>query len=262
MPKTSSNHSINLNRPTPCENQTNAPIPSYYQDVFHEITRHSSLRHELCSGDPLPSKPRYEKRQSCAPVHIITARASTERAGEGIIGSVASNIVRANPGTTRDSVDYPALLFPYASSSSQGVSALTEQLTDFVNQCPDSKVVLLGYSQGAHVIGDTLCGGGGVAGIGSATPPISTEVSDKVAAIIMMGDPRHIVDAPFNVGTSRKDGLFPRLDPQSCDSFADRMQSFCDSGDTFCDSGFNTLVHLGYVTKYGNQAAAFVNGKI
>lgn len=28
-----------------------------------------------------------------------------------------------------------------------------------VTSCPEAKIVLLGYSQGAHVIGNTLCGG-------------------------------------------------------------------------------------------------------
>lgn len=125
------------------------------------------------------SAPLAGRQADCSAIHIITARASTEPAGEGIIGGVADGIEESNSGVTREAVDYPAKLFPYASSSEQGTEALTEQLTAYVNNCPESKVFLLGYSQGAHVIGDVLCGGGGVPGIGSESPPISTEIGDK-----------------------------------------------------------------------------------
>lgn len=123
---------------------------------------------------------RHTSRQSdCSAVHIITARASTEPAGEGIIGGVADGIEESNSDVSREAVDYPAKLMPYDDSSQKGTEALTEQLTAYVNECPDSQVVLLGYSQGAHIIGDVLCGGGGVPGIGDESPPISTEIGDK-----------------------------------------------------------------------------------
>lgn len=174
------------------------------------------------------------RQSDCSPVHIITARASTEAPGEGIIGEVADGIADSNSDVTREAVDYPAKLFPYDSSSEQGTQALNEQLTAYVDNCPESKVVLLGYSQGAHIIGDVLCGGGGVPGIGAESPPISTDIGDKgilhpyiflswsillrerkpsnirgkpVAAIIQMGDPRHIPGESYDVGTSKNEGV-------------------------------------------------------
>ena len=93
----------------------------------------------------------------CAQVHIIAARASTEQPGAGIIGSLVT-LVQDNSKQTvsTDSVDYPATLNNYASSSAQGTSALKTQLTNQANRCPSQKIVLMGYSQGAHVVGDTL----------------------------------------------------------------------------------------------------------
>lgn len=84
---------------------------------------------------------------TCAPIHIIAARASTESPGPGVIGSLATLIENDHSGTTLESVNYPATLDNYASSSAQGTAALTSQLTAYVNSCPDSKVILLGYSQ-------------------------------------------------------------------------------------------------------------------
>lgn len=63
---------------------------------------------------------------SCAAVGIITARASTEAAGEGIIGSLAAGIQSGSTQTvSRTLVDYPALLYPYAQSVQSGFAAIT-----------------------------------------------------------------------------------------------------------------------------------------
>lgn len=115
----------------------------------------------------------------CTSIGIITARASTELPGEGVIGSLAQLIqTRSRQTVSRANVDYPALLFPYGTSSAAGTAALKTQLTEAVRRCPDQGIVLLGYSQGAHVVGDVLGGGGGT-GLGLKTPPVSTDVSKK-----------------------------------------------------------------------------------
>lgn len=133
----------------------------------------------LLGSSMVAASPIAGRQSECSPIHIITARASTEPPGEGIIGGVADGIADSNSDVSRAAVDYPAKLMPYDSSSQEGTEALTKQLTEYANDCPDSKVVLLGYSQGAHVIGDVLCGGGGVPGIGDESPPISTDIGDK-----------------------------------------------------------------------------------
>src|SRR5689334_14262122 len=112
----------------------------------------------------------------CAQVSIITARASTEAAGEGITGALVTQVVNASTQTvSRASVNYPATLNNYANSSLQGINALKSQLTNLVNSCPNTKVVLMGYSQGAHVVLDVLGGGQG-GSLGTATAPISTSI--------------------------------------------------------------------------------------
>ena len=89
----------------------------------------------------------------CPAVTIITARASTEAAGEGITGTVAAAIQSMSTQTVaRYSVSYPATLTNYAASAASGVAALKSQLTTLVNACPSSKFVLLGYSQGLQTL--------------------------------------------------------------------------------------------------------------
>lgn len=200
----------------------------------------------------------------CAAVHIITARASGERAGEGITGALVSQIIRdSDQEITRASVVYPATLNNYANSSGQGVTALKAQLTRQVQNCPDQKIVLAGYSQGAHVTLDVLGGGGGGV-LGGAVAAVPDDVASHVVAVATFGDPRFVINQAFDLGTSRRSGLFPRnaTQLQRLGQLADKIQSFCDSGDTFCASGASINTHLTYLNRYRNQAAQFVLGKI
>lgn len=200
----------------------------------------------------------------CADVQVITARGSTEAPGEGSTGALVTQIVDTSDQTvSRAAVDYPATLTNYAKSSAQGVSALTTQLTRQVAKCPDQKIVLTGFSQGAHVVLDVLGGGGGGV-LGSTTPPISSSIASHVTAVMTFGDPRHVVDQPFDVGTSTRDGLFPRSAAQlrTLADFADRTQAFCDSGDTFCDKGLSIAVHSTYLNRHQDDAADFVLDKV
>lgn len=142
----------------------------FFQFLLTPFLLHTALT------SPIPQD---STNATCAPVNILIARASTEPQGPGIIGSLAVLIERDNPGTTQESVVYPATLINYASSSTMGTEALTAQLTSYVEKCEDSKVVLLGYSQGAQVVLDVLCGGGGYPGLGPVTPAIDRGVGDK-----------------------------------------------------------------------------------
>jgi hypothetical protein len=197
-------------------------------------------------------------------VHIITARASTEPPGEGMTGALVTQIVNASRQTvSRASVNYPATLTNYASSSAQGVAALRTQLTNQVQACPGQRIVLAGYSQGGHVVLDVLGGGGGGT-LGPTTPPISSAIADRVVAVVTFGEPRHVVGQPYNEGTSIRNGLFPRTSAQLqvLAGQAAKIRAWCDAFDTFCSSGFSTIVHLTYLDRYQNTAASFVLGRI
>jgi acetylxylan esterase len=201
----------------------------------------------------------------CAQVSIITARASTEAAGEGITGALVTQVVNASAQTvSRASVDYPATLNNYNSSSLQGINALKSQLTTLVQSCPSTKVVLMGYSQGAHVVLDVLGGGQG-GSLGTATAPIDPSIGSHVAAVATFGDPRHVPNQPFNLGTSTRNGRFPRSATQLNvlnSTYSGKIAAWCDANDTFCDGGFSLNVHLTYLNRYQNAAANFVLGKV
>ncbi|KAF2434051.1 cutinase [Tothia fuscella] len=194
---------------------------------------------------------------ACANIHIIVVRASTENPGQGVIGTLATMISGAIPGSTVEAIDYPALLNPYGSSSSNGTTTTTKQLQKYVDTCNKASVVLLGYSQGAHVVGDVMCGGGQATSLGPSTPPIAKKYQDKVVAMIQMGDPRHVAQASFDIGSSQRNGIFPRPANISCNAIAAKIRSYCDSGDPFCDMGDDVQVHLSYTRRYNKDAYDF-----
>lgn len=201
---------------------------------------------------------------TCTAVQIITARASTEAPGEGITGALVDQIISSSTQTiSRAAVDYPATLNNYASSSLQGINALKTQLSNAVSACPTQKIVLAGYSQGAHVVLDVLGGGQG-GSLGTATPPIDPTIGSHVTAVATFGDPRHVVNQSFDLGTSTRNGIFPRSSTQLqvLSNYAARIHAWCDRNDEFCDSGFSLNVHLTYLDRYQDDAATFVLGKI
>ncbi|GAB7350303.1 hypothetical protein MBLNU459_g0938t1 [Dothideomycetes sp. NU459] len=192
-------------------------------------------------------------------VHIIVARASTEAQGEGIIGTVATEIEAAIPGSDSVAVVYPALLEPYPPSEEAGTSAMTALVQEYVASCPNSKIVLLGYSQGAQIVGDVLCGTS-ESGF-TTTAPLASQYGKNVVAAVQMGDPSHVVGQSYNKGTSTHNGLFPRTNEAGCAPYVSKIASYCDTGDEFCDSGTSLLDHLDYVELYGTAATQFVVSK-
>jgi acetylxylan esterase len=150
---------------------------------------------------------------ACAPLHIIVVRASTERPSQGIIGTLSNLITTALPSTTVEWIHYPARLMPdYPWSAYNGTMNATKQLTEYVDRCGGSNgkeatVVLMGYSQGAQVIGDVMCGGGG-SGLGvPGTNPVDQKYQDAVKAIVQMGDPRFVASKTYDFGSATMDGV-------------------------------------------------------
>ncbi|GKT54540.1 acetylxylan esterase 2 [Colletotrichum tofieldiae] len=198
-------------------------------------------------------------------VHLIVARGSNEAPGSGRIGSVANGVVAAVPGSQIAPIDYPASFDNYSSSVAIGTEAVKTALTLYNSRCPNSKVALLGFSQGAHVAGDALCGNTEDdesdqldLEFSDTTPLPASIVDQSVIAVILFGDPTHNATAPWNRGTSTRNGLFPRENITACEAYASKIESYCDTGDIYCDIGNNTSVHGSYFGNYTDDAVEFI----
>lgn len=106
--------------------------------------------------------------EDCNDVRIFSARGSDEPypGRGGVMLGVMCSLFESN-GV---SCDYEDVVYPanisysgiFCQSANIGAFSGQAQMTEYAQRCPDSKIVLTGYSQGGSVVGDILGGGGGV----------------------------------------------------------------------------------------------------
>lgn len=158
--------------------------------------------------------PSIEKR-ACPEVHVFGARETTAPAGYGFSTSIVNSILAAYPGSTSEAIIYLACggqascgHVTYAESVVEGVAAVASQVNAFNAQCPSTTLVLVGYEQGGQIFDDGLCGGGDAyVGLTSLAIPISTAAQAKIAAAILIGDPRYVYGQSYQVGTCKAQGV-------------------------------------------------------
>jgi hypothetical protein len=85
---------------------------------------------------------------ACPDVHIIAARETTAPPGFGTAATLVDLVQKTFPGATAEAIDYPAAGGAnYTQSVAAGVAAVQQQVDAFTGRCPDSVVVMHGYSQ-------------------------------------------------------------------------------------------------------------------
>jgi cutinase len=132
----------------------------------------------------------------CEDVHIIGVRGSGQIGYGDQVGSVvtdtAASVRRTGRSVIAHSLDYPAISISdsfglallngdYSRSVTTGVDALRSDLDTIRNVCPDTQVVLVGYSQGSQVIKNAV----------KNRPPV-----DRIAAVALLADPTRDVTQP------------------------------------------------------------------
>lgn len=146
------------------------PLLTQAQPPFHPHDRSDQPPDPLCADTTCP--PRHNA------AHIIVTRGSTESIGNSILDPLAAAIASACPGTTIAANPYPALLDPYVASETAGLADLASLALGYASCCRPhrpggpgghrsgggggggggGRLVLLGYSQGAQITADFLCG--------------------------------------------------------------------------------------------------------
>lgn len=95
----------------------------------------------------------------CPQVHIFGARETTLPQSDpfGSALPVVDSILDAFPGSTSEAIVYPACGgqsscgdISYAQSVIDGVAAVASQVNTFNEECPDTFLVLVGYSQASN----------------------------------------------------------------------------------------------------------------
>ena len=125
----------------------------------------------------------------CPDVEVTFARATTEPPGVGVVGQEFIDSLRSHVGGRSIAVypvNYPASE-DFAPSASAGASDASAHVQSMAAGCPNTKLVLGGYSQGAMVIDLITIAQAPVAGFIPASLP--ADVADHVAAVAVFGNP-------------------------------------------------------------------------
>lgn len=220
------------------------------------ITRHiaSMLGATFVVGTAIVGNAPIASAASCPDVEIVFARGTGEPPGVGGTGDAFVNDVRSKVGNKSVGVygvDYPANLdFPTAVD---GINDASNHIQATAANCPRTKMVLGGYSQGAAVMGfvtSNTVPAGATDYVGNG--PMAPDVAKHVAAVALFGKPSPsfmglIGQPPVTIG--------PLYAPKTLDS--------CVPGDPICSGGGDPALHNQYVPNgLVDQAAAYAAGRV
>ncbi|TQK30778.1 cutinase family protein [Arthrobacter sp. SLBN-53] len=180
--------------------------------------------------------------ESCPDIEVVFARGTNEDPGLGRIGAAFVNSLRGKVGgrsVGTYAVNYPADYDFLAAAT--GANDASGHIQWMINNCPGTRLVLGGYSQGAAVI--DVIAAVPVPAIGF-TAPLPPNTPEHVAALAVFGNPSAKVGLPLTVS--------PVWGPRSID--------LCNPGDPICTSGDDVAAHRAYDGGPADQAAGFVAG--
>jgi len=202
--------------------------------------------------------------QPCQDVDVVFARGTSEPPGVGGVGQAFVDALRSQAGGR--SVDVYPVNYPASSDFGSGVQfaeTVIEGIRDAAGHvqataanCPKTRIVLGGFSQGAVVAGfvtSAVVPEGVPAALVPA--PMPPEVAGHVAAVTLFGKPsdqfmRDVGAPPVVIG--------PLYVPKTIDQCAD--------GDTICNGaapGAPSVAHALYsVNGMVNQAATFAADRL
>ena len=186
---------------------------------------------------------------ACPAVEVVFARGRLESPGVGILGNAFINALRskANKNIGTYAVQYPA-----DNQVDVGANDMSAHIQSMMNNCPDTRLVLGGYSLGAAVTDVVLALPFDFFGFKNPLPPGADQ---HIAAVALFGNGSQWV------------GPITNFNPV----YQDRTIDLCHGADPICNPADpdtwqnNWPAHLAnaYIQAgMPNQAADFVAGKI
>lgn len=187
----------------------------------------------------------------CADVEVIFARGTFEPPGAGMTGDAFVGALRSR--LPDQQVDLYAVAYPASLDFARAVDGVIDagnRVRHLAAQCPDTRIVLGGYSQGAAVNGyvtadalpaDYLAPDG-------ITGPLPAELADHVAAVALFGTPSsgvlnliHRDAPPIAIGAA----------------YAPKTVFLCAPADPVCgQGGFDRAAHSIYTMNGMTEQAA------
>ncbi len=181
----------------------------------------------------------------CNDIEVVFARGTGEDPGLGRVGEAFVNNLRGMVGGRSMgvyAVNYPASYDFLAAAN--GANDASARIQYIANTCPNSKIVLGGYSQGAAVVDVVAAVPIPVVGFTNPLPPFA---GDHIAAIAVFGNPSAKIGLPLT----------------SSPVFGGRSIDLCNPGDPICTSGDSVVAHRSYGPDGTTwQAATFVANRL
>jgi cutinase len=179
----------------------------------------------------------------CPDVEVVFARGTTEPPGVGGTGQAFVDSLRSRLGDRSVgvyAVNYPASR-AFGTSTPAGRDDMSAHVQSMAANCPNTRMVLGGYSQGAAVVD-------------LATTAMPPAVAGNVAAAALFGGPR----------SSFADSLSPGPLPGVGPLYAGKTIDLCVPNDPICaEGGRDWGAHGAYVSSgLVNEAAAFAAGLV
>jgi cutinase len=176
---------------------------------------------------------------ACPDAEVVFARGREEPPGVGAVGDALVNSLRSK---VRMSVGVYGVNYPADLSAASGANDMSAHVQSMAGSCPNTRMVLGGYSLGA--VAADLVTGVNYPAFGF-TNPLPPGMDQHIAAVALFGN-----------GTKR-------LGPTP--AFAGKTIDQCADGDPICGRGLNWPSHLqpSYLgSGLVDQAASFIAGKL
>ncbi|MGV0769214.1 cutinase family protein [Mycobacterium syngnathidarum] len=217
--------------------QPGASITRAAQSVLFTVLGLAALAFGSVAG-PIASA---NAADSCADVEVVFARGTNEAPGVGATGQAFVDALTADlPGKTVDvyGVNYPASL--NFGQAADGVADASNRIQSVAANCPATKIVLGGYSQGAAVAGYTTSSSvpAGFVLPAGISGPMPASIASHVAAVALFGTPDEWIL-----------GLADRSAPPIAigQPYLAKTIQLCAPGDPICfPGGLNRAAHSSY----------------
>ncbi|KAH7116701.1 cutinase-domain-containing protein [Dendryphion nanum] len=178
-------------------------------------------------------------RGGCRDILFAWARGSTEVGNMGtVVGPPTSNGLKQNFGNNAvatEGIDYAAALAPNAlpgGTDNRSKQLMQDTINAMASQCPESTIVVGGYSQGAAVCH-------------RAIEELDPAVQNQIAGVVLYGDTQKQQD-------NDQIPNFP----------ANKVQIICQTGDLVCRGSLTILpAHLTYGAR-ADEGVAFLTQQI
>ena len=193
--------------------------------------------------------------QPCPDVEVAFARGTGEPPGVGPTGQAFVDSLRAR--AAGKSVDVYPVNYPASNEWSTGIDGIRDAGAHVVSEatsCPQTKMVLGGYSQGAAVMG-FVTSAAVPDGVDPATvpKPLAPDVANHVAAVVLFGTPNvramnFLGEPPLAIGPT----------------YQAKTIKVCAPEDPVCSDGMNFAAHDTYADNAGivDQGAAFAANQL